>query len=122
MDDFNPSPYKDMEQQIKQRRAAVNDAYMFNDLTKKEYAFEIAAVEIAVCNFIIDNPKWNTRLQKLEYILDMLVDMSDRNICIFLPEDEQAQQDYLIKEIFECLKEIKFDQTYRNYIQHNLKN
>jgi len=104
MEKFELSPYLDMERQLQQRRAAINDAAMFGDLDKKQYVIESAAVDIERCRFLIENPRWLKKSQRLEHIVDILAGMADRNLFMMLPEGEDKAQEFLIIEILKCLK------------------
>lgn len=104
MEKFELSPYLDMERQLQQRRAAINDAAMFGDLNKKQFVIESAAVTIETCKFLIENPRWLKKSQRLEHILDILAGMSDRDLFVMLPEGEDKAQEFLITEILKCLK------------------
>ena len=39
------------------------------------------------------------KIQRLEYVLDLLCQEADRQICVFLPEKLEEQIPYLKKEI-----------------------
>ena len=43
----------------------------------------------------------------LSLVLDVLCQMADRNICVFLPEKEEERIPYLKKEILITLEKIK---------------
>ena len=48
-----------------------------------------------------------TNQQHLEFVLDYLCKVADRNIFVVLPEKEEEQIPYLKKEILITLEEIK---------------
>ena len=48
----------------------------------------------------------NTNQQQLEHVLDLLCQLADRQITIFLPTDEKEQIPYIKKEIIKTLDKI----------------
>ena len=46
------------------------------------------------------------KVQRLEYVLDLLCQEADRQICVFLPEKLEEQVPYLKKEIKSTLERI----------------
>ncbi len=47
------------------------------------------------------------KVQRLEYVLDLLCQEADRQICVFLPEKLEEQVSYLKNEIKNTLERIK---------------
>ena len=48
----------------------------------------------------------NTNQQQLEHVLDLLCQLADRQITIFLPTDKKEQIPYIKKEIIKTLDKI----------------
>ena len=48
----------------------------------------------------------NTNQQQLEHVLDLLCQLADRQITIFLPANEKEQIPYIKKEIIKTLDKI----------------
>ena len=55
---------------------------------------------------IYTNPQATTE-ENLSLVLDVLCQIADRNICVFLPEKEEERIPYLKKEILITLEKIK---------------
>tara|TARA_Y100001963_G_scaffold71471_1_gene99399 strand:- start:518 stop:676 length:159 start_codon:yes stop_codon:yes gene_type:complete len=49
----------------------------------------------------------NETLSKLEIVLDVLCELADRQITVFLPTNQEEQIPYIKKEIINTLEEIK---------------
>ena len=49
----------------------------------------------------------NDTLSRLEIVLDVLCELADRQITVFLPTNEEEQIPYIKKEIIKTLEEIK---------------
>ena len=52
------------------------------------------------------NPQM-TKQESLEYVLNVLCNIADRNICVFLPEKPEDQIQHLKKEILITLDKIQ---------------
>ena len=49
----------------------------------------------------------NETLSKLEIVLDVLCELADRQITVFLPTNQEEQIPYIKKEIINTLEKIK---------------
>ena len=49
----------------------------------------------------------NDTLSKLEIVLDVLCELADRQITVFLPTNQEEQIPYIKKEIIKTLEKIK---------------